>query len=139
MRIRSTGFVKSIYFIVIMLVSIIISEIILFTYFKYIVDILYAAGVSSLMRLLILLSFLFTLITLGWKKRAPQAVINSSLIDWIVPAWFHIYFFIWFFLAGFNHENNWMTFFAVANLIAGILLHAGNYIGKVALRRKVIF
>ncbi|MEJ0082337.1 MAG: hypothetical protein WDM78_15625 [Puia sp.] len=42
---------------------------------------------------------------------------------WLVPAWFHIYFSIWFFLSGFNKENNWMTLFALTNLLLSIVIH----------------
>lgn len=106
------------------LAAIVFSEIILFALFNNINNWLYDHfGIRSL-HLFIGLSFiLISLILFGWQKRTPIKQTSFDLPAWLVPAWFHIYFSIWFFLSGFNRENNWMTLFAITNLLLSIVIH----------------
>ena len=122
-RVRGNRFMQVLYYIFVMLLSITISEIILFSYFKYIVNFLQGIGILSLTRLLGLIFIILAIIIAGRKKRKTTITEKLSLPGWIVPAWFHGYFFIWFFLAGFNNENKWMTIFALINLVICIFLH----------------
>lgn len=129
-RIRGNTMVQLLYYIGVMLLSIIISEIILFSYFKYISDALQSIGVLSLTRLLTFLCFIIAIVVYRWNRRTKPVASLLSLADWIVPAWFHGYFFVLFFIAGFNHENPWMTIFAISNLIIGMMLHYGYFIRR---------
>jgi hypothetical protein len=45
------------------------------------------------------------------------------MITWLVPAWFHLYFFAWLFIGGFSAENAWMTACSVISLLTGIAVH----------------
>jgi hypothetical protein len=109
--------------------AIILSEIILFSWFNNIRPWLTAHfGIQSVHLFLILLLLLIVFALAGWKKRNDH-VSPASYITWLIPGWFHLYFLAWFFLAGFNRENNWMTFFAILSFIAGLIIH-GRYLKK---------
>ncbi|MEJ0079879.1 MAG: hypothetical protein WDM78_02710 [Puia sp.] len=110
--------------ILIPLASIVFSEIILFAFFNNINRWLYSHfGIRSLHLFISLSVLLIILILSGWKKRRPVKQVALTTPAWLVPAWFHIYFSIWFFLSGFNKENNWMTLFALTNLLLSIVIH----------------
>jgi hypothetical protein len=110
--------------ILIPLVAIVLSEIILFALFNNINSWLYDHfGIRSLHLFLGLATLLIILILSGWRKRNAVKQVVFTVPAWIVPAWFHIYFSIWFFIAGFYKENNWMTMFALANLLLSIVIH----------------
>ena len=115
--------------ICIALMSIILSEIILFSWFNNIRPWLTAQfGIQSIYYFLILLLLIIVFVFTGWRKRSIQAS-PSSYITWLIPGWFHFYFLAWFFLAGFNRENNWMTFFAILSFMIGLIVH-GRYLKK---------
>jgi hypothetical protein len=106
--------------------AIVFSEIILFLLFNNVIPWLNEhGGIRSLHLFVGLFLILGALVFSGWKKRkmTRPVVVTRSIPAWLVPAWFHLYFTLWFFLAGFNHENNWMTTFALANLLLGCLIH----------------
>lgn len=66
---------------------------------------------------------LFALLTtIGIIKMKKQRV-KLPFITWLVPAWFHIYFFCWLFIGGFARENAWMTGLSVLSLLVGTLIH----------------
>lgn len=48
---------------------------------------------------------------------------SAPVITWLLPAWFHGYFFFWLFAAGFYRESAWMTGWAIVNLLAGFFIH----------------
>jgi hypothetical protein len=110
--------------ILIPLLSIVISEIILFSFFKYINKILYEEfGITSLYRLLGLLILLVIIVLAGWRRRQRNIPDKLPFTAWIVPAWFHCYFFLWLFIASFDLENKWMTVFAIANFLLAAFIH----------------
>lgn len=110
--------------ILIPLTAIVFSEIILYSLFNNINIWLYDQfGIRSLHLFVGLLLILIILILYGWRKRRPVKQALLTFPSWIVPAWFHIYFSIWFFLSGFSQENKWMTIFALTNLLLSIALH----------------
>jgi hypothetical protein len=119
--------------ILIPLAAIVFSEIILFALFNNINSWLYVHfGIRSLHLFIGLSLFLVLLILFGWRKRKPFLPASFDMPAWLVPAWFHVYFSIWFFLSGFNRENNWMTIFALANLLLSIIIHLPKsaFVGK---------
>ncbi|WP_343667361.1 carotenoid biosynthesis protein [Chitinophaga sp.] len=63
---------------------------------------------------------ILTAIEIIKMKRQP---FKLPFITWLVPAWFHIYFFCWLFIGGFAEENTWMTLLSVLSLFAGTLIH----------------
>lgn len=110
--------------ILIPLVAIGFSEIILFALFNNINPWLYDHfGIRSLHLFISLFILLIILILFGWRKRSPVKPAIITLPAWLVPAWFHIYFSIWFFFSAFNRENNWMTMFALINLLLSMVIH----------------
>jgi hypothetical protein len=117
--------------------AILVSEIILFSWFNNIKSWLVVQfNMKSAQFLIIFLLLLAGLILTGWNKRNKKIAFHVSYASWIVPAWFHIYFFIWFFIGGFNHENNRMTFFALTNLVFGIVIHL-RYFEQVFGRKEI--
>ncbi len=52
------------------------------------------------------------------------------VISWLVPVWFHIFFFAWLFIAGFYIENRWMTLASALNVVLGIIIHVKVMIAK---------
>jgi len=110
--------------ILIPVVAIVLSEIILYGWFNNINPWLKNhLGIPSLYPLIVLWIILILLILSGWKRRKqmkPEGFLNPA---WWVPAWFHVYFTIWFFISGFNRENMGMTIFALANLLLAVFIH----------------
>lgn len=119
--------------ICIALLAILLSEIILYSWFNNIRPWLTAQfGLQSVHLFLILLFLLIVFALTGWKKRNDH-VSTASYITWLIPGWFHLYFFAWFFLAGFYHENNRMTFFAILSFVTGLVIH-GRYLKRSTVR-----
>lgn len=54
-----------------------------------------------------------------WRGRRGPATEPLPTVAWLVPAWFHGYFGIWFFLGGFSGENPLLTGWTVFFLLAG--------------------
>jgi hypothetical protein len=111
--------------VVIPFLSIIISQVTLYISLFPLSDFLRLFGINSAHRLVALL-ILFTIMTIsGFSKRENTFSANTRLpfITWLVPAWFHCYFFAWLFIGGFHRENAWMTAWSVISLLAGIAIH----------------
>ncbi|HEY1167281.1 MAG TPA: carotenoid biosynthesis protein [Chitinophaga sp.] len=105
--------------------SIIISQVTLYISLFPLADFLRLFGINNAHRLVALLT-LFTIITIrGFSKRTNITHPNIPLpmITWLVPAWFHLYFFTWLFIGGFATENTWMTACSVISLLIGIAVH----------------
>jgi hypothetical protein len=122
------------------LASIVLSEIILFSLFNNIKPWAHDhLGINSLHWLIALLILLIGLILFAWKKRKSKPLTTISFPVWLVPLWFHIYFTIWFFISGFYHENKWMTFFALANLLVSVVIHKPGIAGYKAIKKSKSF
>jgi len=105
--------------------SIIISQVTLYISLFPLADFLRLFGINSAHRLVALL-ILFTIMAIrGFFKRPNTLPSNTPLpmITWLVPAWFHVYFFAWLFIGGFSGENVWMTTCSVISLLIGIAVH----------------
>jgi Carotenoid biosynthesis protein len=93
-------------------------------------------GITSGIRLSLLVLMLLVLAGFGWRRRRLPTAPFPSIALW-VPAWFHIFFVFCLFTLGFYHENRWMTSAALVNLFLGIAIHFPS--GRPALTRpKVI-
>jgi hypothetical protein len=80
---------------------------------------------------LIFLLILFPIMTIaGFRKTRAIQLTTLPAITWLVPAWFHLYFFVWLFAGGFSTENKWLTFWCVVNLLSGIIIHWWIHIRK---------
>lgn len=84
-------------------------------------------GVTDGVRLSCTLLILALVIILDWKRKKPTEP-AMPLIAWLVPAWFHVYFFAWLFLDGFYNESNWLVAASAASLIIGVGVHIRNKI-----------
>jgi hypothetical protein len=83
-------------------------------------------GITSGIRLLMIIAVLATLFVLGWRTRQGSSLSLPGIALW-VPAWFHAFFVACFFGFGFYRENPWMTTAAVINLLLGIATHLYPY------------
>lgn len=83
---------------------------------------------------LIFLLILFPILSIwGFSKKRTLQTTKLPAITWLVPGWFHLYFFAWLFIGGFAGENPWMTFFCVLNLLLGIFIHWWTHLRKPAI------
>lgn len=80
-------------------------------------------GIVSKEKLIFMLVLLPLLVIRGFKSKRIPAIAKLPTITWLVPGWFHLYFFAWFFIGGFTTENTAMTIFCILNFIAGIVIH----------------
>lgn len=88
--------------------------------------ILLKLGMTSGIRLIVIVVSLAALVVIGWPKRHESTASISPLALYI-PAWFHAFFVGCFFGFGFYRENPWMTAAAVINLLLGIAIHLYPY------------
>lgn len=81
-------------------------------------------GVTSLMRFAAFLSILFLVVVTGWSSRKANGFSGTPpLVTWLVPVWFHAYFFLWLFAGGFYIENPWLIAVSCLNIIFGLTVH----------------
>ncbi len=83
-------------------------------------------GITSGIRLLLIIAALVASVALAWSKRNSPQTNLSPLALW-VPAWFHLFFVGCFFGFGFYRENPWMTAAAIINILLGIAIHLYPY------------
>ncbi|SIO45863.1 carotenoid biosynthesis protein [Chitinophaga niabensis] len=105
------------------LLSILISQVALYISLFPLADWLKTFGVTSMHRFVALLVVFSVMAVIGCRKRIGGSVSRLPLVTWLVPGWFHVYFTCWFFGAGFYLENQWMTFWCIANLCVGVVMH----------------
>ncbi|WP_177230542.1 carotenoid biosynthesis protein [Chitinophaga sp. CF118] len=85
---------------------------------------------------LIFLLVLFPIMTIaGFTKKREVTPTVLPFITWLVPVWFHLYFFAWLFIGGFSRENKLMTFLCVTNLFIVLVIHWWIHIRKPNLGR----
>ncbi len=83
-------------------------------------------GITSGIRLLIVVAAFAATIVIAWSKRHRSIASLPPVALW-VPAWFHVFFVGCFFGFGFYRENSWMTAAAVINILLGIAVHLFPY------------
>ncbi len=105
------------------LLSVLLSQVLLYVMLVY-VDVYLKEhfGITSLHRFVAFLIILFAIAFWGLRKRTASKPALPA-ITWLVPVWFHFFFFAWLFLGGFYHENRWLVIAAVVNLVLGIGIH----------------
>ncbi len=79
-------------------------------------------GITSGIRLSLIVVILVMLAVLGWRRRRLPTAPMPSITLW-VPCWFHIFFAFCFFALGFFQENRWLTWAGLANIFLGIAIH----------------
>lgn len=86
-------------------------------------------GITSAHRLVALLVLFSIMSVRGYVKRKNKTLDHTlPAVTWLVPVWFHLYFFCWLFIGGFSTENTWMTVCAVMNLLVGAFIHWALFI-----------
>lgn len=105
------------------LLAVLFSQVLLYTMLVYVDAFLHDKfGITSLHRFVAFLIILIIMTVWGIRKknitREPLPV-----IAWLVPLWFHLFFFAWLFLGGFYMENTWIIVAATLNILLGIGIH----------------
>ena len=83
-------------------------------------------GITSGIRLSLIVAILLVLAGLGWRRRRLPTAPLPPIALW-VPCWFHFFFAFCFFALGFFHENRWMTSAGLVNIFLGIAIHSAPY------------
>ena len=83
-------------------------------------------GITSLHRFITFLIILIILTVRGVIKRTAQPS-PMPFIAWLVPLWFHLYFYTWLFLGGFYKESHWLVAAATINMLLGVSIHFIHY------------
>ena len=104
------------------LASVVLSQVALYVTLVYIGNFLRSHGVTDGYRLIAFLGMLILIVAIGWRRRRPISF-TWPFITWLVPAWFHLYFFLWLFLGGFYAESRWLIIAGAANLIFWTVVH----------------
>lgn len=109
------------------ILSILLSQVFLYLMLVYVDHFLSTQfGITALHRFIAFLVVLIVITIRGLRKMKPLAQ-TQSFIVWLVPLWFHLYFFTWLFAGGFYKENVWLVFAATLNLVMGVGIHAGIF------------
>lgn len=117
--------------VIIPLLSILISQVALWiTLFPMATWLNERFGIRSREKLVFLLILLPVLTIWGFRKKKQTTTPALPVIAWLVPVWFHLYFFTWLLIGGFATENSWMTFFCVLNLFMAMVIHWWIHIRK---------
>ena len=114
---------KAVKFALVPLVSVLLSQVFLYVMIVY-VDVFLEDnfGITPLHRFITFLIILIVVAGRGKRrKKAPQSTL--SVITWLVPIWFHLFFFAWLFIGGFYRESVWLVIAATLNMLLGISLH----------------
>jgi hypothetical protein len=110
---------------VIPVIAVILSQVALYTLLVYVSRFLSAQfGITSKHRFIFLLILFLLMVFTAWRKTSPKpSSLNLPVITWLIPLWFHLFFFVWLFAGGFYKETQWLVITAVVNLIIGVLIH----------------
>lgn len=107
------------------ILSVLLSQVFLYFMLVYVDHFLSTQfGITALHRFIAFMVLLIGVTIRGLRKMGPIAQ-KQPVIIWLIPLWFHLYFFTWLFAGGFYKENSWLVFAAVINVVIGIGIHAG--------------
>ncbi len=104
------------------LMSVLLSQVFLYVMLVYVNEFLY--DTFGITRLHLFIGFLIVLVVItvrGLRKKKAQQ--HVPIITWLVPLWFHLFFFAWLFIGGFYRENIWLVVAASLNLLLGAGVH----------------
>lgn len=108
-------------------IAVLLSQVFLYIMLAYIdVFLKEQFGITSLHRFITFLIVLMVLTVRGFMKRTVQPS-ATPFITWLVPLWFHLFFYIWLFLGGFYKESHWLVAAATTNVLLGISIHFIGY------------
>lgn len=89
---------------------------------EYLFPVMNKLRITSLYRFAGLSVIFLALAIRHWPKKTVSAE-NIPAVAWLVPGWFHLFFFANLFIFGFYKEQLWMTVASCISLLAGIALH----------------
>ena len=107
---------------VIPLIAVLLSQVALWVTMVNIGDVLRSVGLKDGTKLLLTLLILAFVIVFSWRKK-KRTEPSMPLVAWLVPVWFHLYFFAWLFIGGFYKESALMVVASAASLLLGIFVH----------------
>jgi hypothetical protein len=105
------------------LLALVCSLFILYSTEEFLFPFLSHIGIPYVQRFLVISVILIVLTIYGYKMRNKAASDLMLPVEWLVPAFFHCYFGLCFFVLGFYAENRWMTIAAVANILVAVTIH----------------
>jgi uncharacterized membrane protein len=108
---------------VIPLLSVIASQVALYVTLVYVSDFMHRHSITDGIRLAFTLVVLALVVLYGWRKKQRFGSPPLPFITWLVPIWFHVYFFTWLFIGGFYKETPWLVIAGVLNLVIGVAIH----------------
>ena len=108
------------------LLAVILSQVALYAMLVYIDRFLYNYfGITSLHRFLGFLLLLLMVVAAGWQRRSGTQTANQlPVVSWLIPVWFHLFFFTWLFAGRFYAESPWLVAVACLNGVIGVFIHA---------------
>ena len=111
---------------VVPLLAVVLSQVALYVMLVYVDQFLYTYfGVTSLHRFLGFLVVLLILVAARYYRiKGVQAAYPLPAVTWLVPVWFHLFFFSWLFLGKFYTESPWLVAAGFLNVVIGIFIHA---------------
>ena len=103
--------------------AVLVSQVLLYVMLVYVDKALYDwFGIVSLHRFI---AFLIVLIVMAVKgiRKSSIAQVEMPAVAWLVPVWFHCFFFAWLFIGGFYAESRWLVIVATLNILLGVSIH----------------
>jgi hypothetical protein len=120
--------------LIVALLALVCSLFVLYSTEEFLFPFLSKVGIPYVQRFIAICIILLLLFVYGWTKRKKSASDQMFPVEWLVPAFFHCYFGLCFFVLGFYLENKWMSLAAVINIVIGLTIHLfsiSNTPGKV--------
>ena len=108
------------------LLAVMLSQVALYMMLVYVDRFLYTYfGITSLHRFLTFLAVLLILVAARYYRiKGVKGAHPLPAVTWLVPVWFHLFFFAWLFLGKFYTESPWLVTAGCLNAMIGIFIHA---------------
>ena len=105
------------------ILSVLLSQVFLYVMLVYVDAFLHRQfGIISMHRCVAFLLILIAVTYWGVRKVKPRQS-HVPAVSWLVPLWFHTFFFAWLFIGGFYKENKWLIILGLLNLVVGAAIH----------------
>ncbi len=80
-------------------------------------------GITAKNRFYAAVPMLIITLMYGWRKRISAAPAAMPLVTWLVPAFSHVFFFVYLLLEGYYKENGWMLVPPLVIIAISFVLH----------------
>src|SRR6478735_6185370 len=109
-------------------IAVLASQVLLYIMLKYVDPWLKNTfGITSLHRFITFLIVLLIIAIRGFVKSRKTQPHSTPFITWLVPFWFHAFFFAWLFIGGFYKESSLLVVAASLNILIGMGIHYMGY------------